>query len=172
MADFHVRSSRGAVATLSRYGSRRVKFRDLWRCPSEPSNIFRLSLLAAYPISWCESSAGGTNMVIPAYAGSLHQTSQRETALITGASTGIGLDFARLMARDFDLIITARDKARLEQVARDLEHQHGNRVDVIPADLAQPDAPVKLCAEIDSRSLRVDALINNAGFGTYGAFAN
>ena len=52
-------------------------------------------------------------MVIPAYAGSLHTASQRQTALITGASTGIGLDLARLMAQDFDLIITARDQARL-----------------------------------------------------------
>jgi len=80
-------------------------------------------------------------MVIPAFAGSLHQTSnQREIALITGASTGIGLDLARLAAQDFDLIITARDKVKLEQVAAQLQQQHSNRVHVIPADLAQADA--------------------------------
>ena len=111
-------------------------------------------------------------MVIPAYAGSLHPTDQRRTALITGASTGIGLDLARLMARDFDLIITARDQARLEQVATQLEEQQGNRVHVIPADLAHPQAPARLFAEIESRGLRVDALVNNAGFGAYGAFAD
>jgi short-subunit dehydrogenase len=110
-------------------------------------------------------------MVIPAYAGSLRQSSQRDTALITGASTGIGLDLARLAARDFDLIITARDKAKLEQVAAQLEQQHGNRVHVLPGDLAHPEAPATLFAEIGSRGLRVDALINNAGFGNYGAFA-
>lgn len=111
-------------------------------------------------------------MVIPAYAGSLHQNSQRETALITGASTGIGLDLARLAARDFDLIIIARDKAKLEQVAAQLEDQHGSRVHVVPADLAHADAPARIFAEIGQRGLRVDVLINNAGFGAYGAFAD
>ncbi len=111
-------------------------------------------------------------MVIPAYAGSLHQTSKRETALITGASTGIGLDLARLMAPDFDLIITARDKAKLQQVAAQLEDKHGNRVHVLPADLARTEAPASLFAEIGRRGLRVDVLVNNAGFGAYGAFAD
>jgi short-subunit dehydrogenase len=111
-------------------------------------------------------------MVIPAYAGSLHQDNQRETALITGASTGIGVELARLAARDFDLIITARDKAKLEQVAGQLEDQHGNRVHVVPADLAHAEAPARLFAEIGQRGLRVNALINNAGFGAYGAFAD
>lgn len=110
-------------------------------------------------------------MVIPAYAGALHQADRHETALITGASTGIGLDLARLAARDFDLIITARDQARLEQVAAQLQDQYGNRVHVIPADLAQSEAPDRLFVEIGQRGLRVDALINNAGFGAYGAFA-
>lgn len=111
-------------------------------------------------------------MVIPAYAGSLHQTSKRETALITGASTGIGLDLAWLAARDFDLIITARNQSRLEQVAARLEEQHGNRVHVLPTDLSRPEAPASLFAEIGRRGLRVDTLINNAGFGAYGAFAD
>jgi uncharacterized protein len=110
-------------------------------------------------------------MVIPAYAGALHQADRRGTALITGASTGIGLDLSRLAARDFDLIITARDQARLEQVAAQLEGQYGHRVHVIPADLAQAEAPGRLFVEIGQRGLRVDALINNAGFGAYGAFA-
>src|SRR5215475_14739918 len=110
-------------------------------------------------------------MVIPAYAGALNPQGQRETALITGASSGIGLDLARLMARDFDLVLTARNQSRLEQIARELQEQHGNLVHVIPADLTQPEAPAKIFADIGWRGLRVDALINNAGFGIYGEFS-
>jgi short-subunit dehydrogenase len=110
-------------------------------------------------------------MVIPAYAGSLNTKDKRETALITGASTGIGLDLARLMARDFDLVLTARNQSRLEQIARELQEQHGNLVHVIPADLTRPEAPAKIFAGIGWRGLRVDALVNNAGFGIYGEFA-
>jgi short-subunit dehydrogenase len=109
-------------------------------------------------------------MVLPAYAGALNTKQDRETALITGASTGIGLDFARLMAPDFDLIITARNQPRLEQIAHELQSKHGNRVHVIPADLAQREAPQAIFDEVARRGLRVDALINNAGFGAYGEF--
>jgi uncharacterized protein len=111
-------------------------------------------------------------MVVPAYAGALNPQGRRETALITGASSGIGLDLARLMARDFDLILTARNRARLEQIAGGLQQQHGNLVHVIPADLARPEAPEQIFSEIKRRGLRVDALVNNAGFGGYGAFTD
>src|SRR5215813_6982885 len=110
-------------------------------------------------------------MVIPAYAGALNPQGQRETALITGASSGIGLDLARLMARDFDLVLSARNQPTLEQIARELQQQHGNLVHVIPADLARPEAPEEIFSEIKRRGLRVDVLVNNAGFGSYGAFA-
>lgn len=109
-------------------------------------------------------------MVLPAYAGALNTKNGRETALITGASTGIGLDLARLMASDFDLIITARDQPKLEQIAQELQSKHGNRVHVIPADLADPKAPQVIFDEVGRRGLRVDALVNNAGFGAYGEF--
>lgn len=109
-------------------------------------------------------------MVIPAYAGALTGKSQRETALITGASSGIGLDLARLMAPDLDLILTARNQSSLEQHGKELE-QHGNRVYVIPADLALQASPEQIFAEIGRRGLIVDVLINNAGFGGYGPFA-
>lgn len=111
-------------------------------------------------------------MVLPAYAGALNTANQRETALITGASTGIGLDLARLMAPDFDLVITARNRARLEQIAQELQSQNGNRVHVVPGDLARPEAPQQIWSEVERRGLRVDALINNAGFGSYGMFAD
>jgi uncharacterized protein len=109
-------------------------------------------------------------MVIPAYAGALNTKDQRPTALVTGASSGIGLDLARVMAPDFDLIITARNQSRLDELARELQSQHGNRVQAIAADLARPEAPAELWAEVTRRGLRVDALINNAGFGVYGEF--
>ena len=110
-------------------------------------------------------------MVLPAYVGALDRQEKRETALITGASSGIGLDLARLMAPDFDLIITARNQSELEKLARELEAQHGNHVHVIPADLARPQAPNQVFTELERRGLAVDALINNAGFGAYGALA-
>src|ERR1041385_3662718 len=109
-------------------------------------------------------------MVLPAYVGALDRKGQRETALITGASSGIGLDLAQLMARGFDLIITARNQAALEKLANELQTAHGNHVHVIPADLAHPEAPQQIFAEIERRGLTVDVLINNAGFGSYGAF--
>ena len=63
-----------------------------------------------------------------------------QTALITGASSGIGLDLAKLMAPNFDLIITARNQGDLESIARELEAAHGNQVHVIPGDLANTDS--------------------------------
>jgi len=110
-------------------------------------------------------------MVLPAYIGALDRKQQREIVLITGASSGIGLDLAQLMAPNFDLIITARNQNELEKLAREFETQHGNHVHVIPADLTQPEAPQQIFAEIERRGLPVDILINNAGFGSYGAFA-
>jgi short-subunit dehydrogenase len=110
-------------------------------------------------------------MVLPAFVGALDRKETRETALITGASSGIGLDLARLMAPKFDLIITARNQGDLESIARELEATHGNHVHVIPADLTKADAPQQLFFEIERRGLQVDVLINNAGFGSYGAFA-
>src|SRR5215831_7680631 len=110
-------------------------------------------------------------MVLPAYVGALDRKERRETALITGASSGIGLDLARLMAPKFDLIITARNQRDLESIAQDLEAAHGNHVHVIPADLAKADAPGQLFSEIERRGLQLDVLINNAGFGSSGAFS-
>jgi len=109
-------------------------------------------------------------MVLPAYVGALGGQQKRETALITGASSGIGLDLAKLMAPGFDLIITARNASDLENIARELEAAYGNHVHAIPGDLAKADAPQQLFSEIERRGLQVDILVNNAGFGSYGAF--
>ncbi len=111
-------------------------------------------------------------MALPGYVGSLTPGNKREIALITGASSGIGFDLAKLMAADFELIITARSRQKLEELGQQLESRHGNRVHVIPVDLARPEAPAQLFAEIFRRGLKVDALVNNAGFGGYGEFAS
>ncbi len=92
-------------------------------------------------------------------------------ALITGASSGIGMEFAHLLAAENkDLIITARRTDRLEQLKTELTQQHSIQVDIIPADLSQPTGPTELYKQIKQRSLQVNLLINNAGFGVYQAF--
>ncbi len=92
------------------------------------------------------------------------------TALVTGASAGLGLLFAEALARQgYDLILTARRTARLEGLAMAIRTQTGVKVDVIPADLAEPGAVAGLMAEIGKRGLAVNTLINNAGFGLSGA---
>lgn len=91
------------------------------------------------------------------------------TALVTGASAGIGRAFAELLAaRGYHLVVTARRRDRLEAVAATLRQQHGVSVHLIVADLADPAAPAALVAEIASRGLHVDVLINNAGYGVSG----
>lgn len=94
------------------------------------------------------------------------------TALVTGASAGLGVTFAEaLAARGHDLILTARRIDRLDALAITLRDRHGVRIDTIAADLAQPDAVDALMTEIARRGLAVNLLVNNAGFGLAGAFA-
>ena len=93
------------------------------------------------------------------------------TALITGASSGIGEAFAEeFAAHGFDLVITARREDRLRAVADRLEQRHRVRVLVFVADHARRDTPERLCAEIASRGLTIDVLVNNAGYGVAGKF--
>jgi len=93
------------------------------------------------------------------------------TTLITGASAGIGEAFARLLAARGDrLILTARRADRLQTLADDLKKAYGTESVVIAADLVKPDGPAALFAETEKQGLTVDLLINNAGFGKYGAF--
>jgi uncharacterized protein len=94
-------------------------------------------------------------------------------ALVTGASSGIGLAFARVLAaRGYDLVLTARRQDRLQEIAEHLTRQYAIRVAVEPADLAEPDAVARLVAALSARSLTVDVLINNAGFGVPGSYAS
>jgi short-subunit dehydrogenase len=93
------------------------------------------------------------------------------TALITGASSGIGEAFADVLAAEgFDLVITARREERLRAVQTRLQQRHGVRVEVIAGDLERPDAPARLCAELEARGLKIDVLVNNAGYGVPGSF--
>jgi short-subunit dehydrogenase len=95
--------------------------------------------------------------------------SERTTALVTGASSGIGAAFARaLAARGQDVVLVARSTAKLEALATELEAQHAIRATVLPCDLSGADAVDTLLAALAERSLVIDTLINNAGFGTHG----
>jgi hypothetical protein len=95
-----------------------------------------------------------------------------QTALITGASSGIGLDLARLFAADkYDLLLVARNADKLGEVANELSAEHSIRATAVPIDLSDPAAPEELFRVIDEQRIAVDVLVNNAGFGTHGPFA-
>jgi uncharacterized protein len=95
------------------------------------------------------------------------------TALITGASGGIGLDLAKLFAQDkHDLVLVARSRGALGELARECESRHGVKAIVVAADLSRPDAPQEIVTELQRQSVHVDFLVNNAGFGAHGAFAD
>ncbi|WP_437194264.1 SDR family NAD(P)-dependent oxidoreductase [Planctomicrobium sp. SH527] len=94
-----------------------------------------------------------------------------ETVLITGASSGIGLELAKRFAADgSDLILVARRTDRLVELAHLLKEEHGVIATVLSSDLSLPDAPQKLVDEITALGKHVDVLINNAGFGQLGEF--
>lgn len=95
------------------------------------------------------------------------------TALITGASSGLGAEFAaRLAGRGSDLVLVARRQEALERLAARLRTEHGVRVDTIAMDLARPGVGHELHAALDGRGIEISTLINNAGFATYSAFTD
>lgn len=93
------------------------------------------------------------------------------TALITGASTGIGELLARKLARDgHDVVLVARSAAKLEVLSQQLEAQHGVSAHVVVADLSEPSAAERVYAEVSAKNLSIHILVNNAGFGSTGPF--
>jgi short-subunit dehydrogenase len=96
----------------------------------------------------------------------------RRTALVTGASSGFGLQFVRRFAADgFDVVLVARTGAVMEELAAEMEERHGVTTVVLPKDLSEPHAATDVMANLEERGVHVDALVNNAGFSTYGPFA-
>jgi len=94
------------------------------------------------------------------------------TALITGASAGLGRDYARLFAADGnDVVLVARRRDRLEQLAGEIRSATSVATHVIAVDLAERGAARRIEAELHARGLTIDFLVNNAGFGTNGPFA-
>jgi short-subunit dehydrogenase len=94
------------------------------------------------------------------------------TALITGASSGIGERFAYALARrNYDLVLTARRQDRLDAVAAKAREIGAGRIEIIACDLARTAAPLELQSRLAAAQIEVDCLINNAGFGTTGLFA-
>ncbi len=94
-------------------------------------------------------------------------------ALITGASSGIGLEFARqIAAMGADIVICARRKSRLEEIAEEVRAAHGHEASTIAADLSDPASPERLYEATEGAGQPIDLLINNAGFGTSDLFVD
>ena len=97
---------------------------------------------------------------------------ENKYALITGGSSGIGYELARLFARDgYNLLLVARTEADLQQRCHELRSEFNVEASYIAKDLFQPEAPFELYGEVQRRGLRIEALVNDAGQGQYGLFA-
>ncbi|WP_033327754.1 SDR family NAD(P)-dependent oxidoreductase [Streptomyces yerevanensis] len=98
---------------------------------------------------------------------------RRQTVIVTGASSGLGAEFARQLARrGADLVLVARRADRLKDLADELTRAHGVTVTVVARDLGRPDAGRTLRAELESRGIHATGLVNNAGFGTHNALTD
>src|SRR5919201_1643048 len=92
------------------------------------------------------------------------------TTLVTGASSGLGVEFAhQIAARGGDLVLVARTRERLDAIAEELRTKHQVEITTLPADLSEP-ADVREVIQFTANQ-RINLLVNNAGFGTYGKFA-
>lgn len=102
---------------------------------------------------------------------SLPPPDPKSTCLVTGASSGIGAEIARELARrGHGVTLAARREDRLTELAEELGSEHGVRAETVALDVADADARAALPGQLEERGLRVDVLVNNAGFGSGGAF--
>jgi len=100
------------------------------------------------------------------------QVKKAGTALVTGASSGIGLELVQLFARDgYRVVMVARGAEKLREIGKDLELRMGALATVVAADLSDPDAPPAIFRRVEDEGIEVDVLVNNAGYGTYGHFS-
>jgi short-subunit dehydrogenase len=96
---------------------------------------------------------------------------QGKWVLVTGASSGLGVEFAKLLAeRNANLVLVARRTEPMEQLAEAIQKAQSVQVVVIGIDLSRPGAAAELKAQLDARGIRIEVLVNNAGFGVYGEF--
>ena len=96
-----------------------------------------------------------------------------KTALVTGASSGIGKAFAELLAQHgYAVVLTARRGDRLDALAAALQQKHNVATHAIVADLSQPNAAARIAGELAARNITVDLLVNNAGYGVPGSYVN
>lgn len=103
--------------------------------------------------------------------GSPNQASNKKTALITGASGGIGLELTRVFASEgYNLVLVARSEEKLNEVKADLEKRASITAKVIAKDLADPASPQQIFDQLQDEGTQVDVLVNNAGFTVYGRF--
>jgi len=98
-------------------------------------------------------------------------TNQNKTVLITGATSGIGLELARLFAADnYNMVLVSRDEQKLNHVAADLQNMGASRIIIIPKDLSISNAAEEIYQITRQENIHVDVLVNDAGVGEYGYF--
>jgi len=97
----------------------------------------------------------------------------RKTALITGASSGIGYELSKVFAKNgYNLVLVSRNTEKLKIISEEIKKQHDIQVKVIPKDLCKSPAPQELYDEVAADGINIDVLVNNAGIGTYGKFTD
>ncbi|MFV1998436.1 MAG: SDR family NAD(P)-dependent oxidoreductase [Acidiferrobacterales bacterium] len=97
----------------------------------------------------------------------------KKTALITGASSGIGYELSKIFAKNnYDLVLVSRDANKLKSISEEIKKQHDTQIRVIPKDLCISSAPQELYDEINADNISIDVLVNNAGIGSHGKFTD
>ncbi|MFQ6084378.1 MAG: SDR family NAD(P)-dependent oxidoreductase [Candidatus Aminicenantia bacterium] len=102
----------------------------------------------------------------------IDQNKHKRTALITEKSCGIGYELSKLFAQDgYNLVMVARNKQKLEQIADEFKEKFSISTKVIPKDLCTEKSPEEIFYELQQESIRIDILVNNAGYNEYGFFS-